>query len=254
MRLLSTVLVLLIPACGPKAEPFDDGSTGPGETGGASDGGATSPSTSTADPSDPTTPPTTGSDPTSATSASTTGGNPTTAGTVSTATTEPPDDSSSSADTGTTEDCQNFLNTCGLDLGDFDCDVFAQDCPIGQKCAAWANDGGTAWNATKCVPVARDPNQPGDPCTVEGSAVSGLDDCDLGAMCFFVDPDTNTGTCTQLCTGTEEAPVCPPTTACSLTNDDVLNLCLTACDLDMPACPMGQVCIPSGDAAVCVPG
>ncbi|MEX1364969.1 MAG: hypothetical protein AB1Z98_17710, partial [Nannocystaceae bacterium] len=31
------------------------------------------------------------------------------------------------------------------------CSLFAQDCPDGEKCMPWANDGGDAWNATICV-------------------------------------------------------------------------------------------------------
>src|SRR5690606_7229360 len=38
-----------------------------------------------------------------------------------------------------------------------ECDVFAQDCPPGEKCTFWADDGGSSWNALKCVPVVDDP-------------------------------------------------------------------------------------------------
>ena len=39
----------------------------------------------------------------------------------------------------------------------FECDLFEQDCPPGEKCMPWANDGGGAWNATRCSPVADNP-------------------------------------------------------------------------------------------------
>jgi hypothetical protein len=66
----------------------------------------------------------------------------------------------------------------------YECDLWKQDCPPGEKCMPWANDGGGSWNATRCTPLAEDPRQPGEPCTVEGSGVSGRDDCDIRAMCW----------------------------------------------------------------------
>ena len=38
---------------------------------------------------------------------------------------------------------------CPPDGGDefFECDLFAQDCPAGEKCMPWANDGTEVWNA-----------------------------------------------------------------------------------------------------------
>ncbi len=128
--------------------------------------------------------------------------------------------------------------------GTKECDIFAQDCGPGEKCNAWADNGGSAWNATKCVPVSADPDQIGEPCTVDGSNVSGIDSCAKGAMCWSVD-DQNQGVCVELCTCSEENPVCTtPGTKCSIFNDAVLVLCLPTCDpLDPGACPAGEVCI-----------
>ena len=61
-----------------------------------------------------------------------------------------------------------------------ECDIWAQDCPDGEKCMPWANDGGNSWNATRCSPLDPNPGQPGDACTVEGCGVSGIDNCDIG--------------------------------------------------------------------------
>ena len=135
-----------------------------------------------------------------------------------------------------------------------ECDVWAQDCPLGQKCSAYAVGGGTSWNATKCVPVARDPKQPGEPCMVEGSGVSGIDDCDLGALCWDVDVE-NVGTCVALCKGAPDAPSCDdPATSCAIVNDGVLNLCLPTCDPLAQDCPMSDnVCIGHGPGFLCVP-
>ena len=60
-----------------------------------------------------------------------------------------------------------------LDAARNDCDVWAQDCPPGQKCSAWADGGGGAWNATRCVEITGD-GAPGEPCTTIGGGVSGL--------------------------------------------------------------------------------
>jgi hypothetical protein len=135
-----------------------------------------------------------------------------------------------------------------------ECDPYAQDCAAGEKCMPWANDGGSAWNATKCSPLDPNPGQPGDPCTVEGSGVSGIDTCDVATMCWDVDPETNMGTCVAFCTGTAADPMCEdPMTICSISNDGVLNLCLPSCDPLLQACPEGQACYPILEEFACFP-
>ncbi len=132
------------------------------------------------------------------------------------------------------------------DAGDVvECDLWAQDCPEGEKCNAWADDGGSSWNAAKCVPVDLEPDKIGEPCTVEGSGVSGLDSCALGAMCWDAGDD-NMGTCVELCTCSPNNPICTTTnTACTIINNGVLILCLPVCDpLDgVDACADGDLCI-----------
>ncbi len=135
-----------------------------------------------------------------------------------------------------------------------ECSVWDQDCDEGEKCSAWANDGGNSWNATKCVPLSGTPAQAGDPCTVEGSGVSGVDTCDVSSMCWDVDPQTNEGTCVAFCTGSENAPVCnDPTASCSIANEGVLILCLPSCDPLIQNCAEGQACYPIDNAFVCAP-
>ena len=80
-----------------------------------------------------------------------------------------------------------------------ECDIEAQDCPEGEKCMPWANDGGDEWNGTRCSPIAKDPGPLGGPCLAEGSGTSGIDDCDLGLVCWQVDPKTNQGVCHAMC-------------------------------------------------------
>ena len=135
-----------------------------------------------------------------------------------------------------------------------ECDPWAQDCPRGEKCMPWANMRGSTWNATRCSPIDPMPGQPGDPCTVEGSDVSGIDDCALGAMCWDVDTETLTGVCVPLCMGSANAPVCEdPGNACILGNGGVLNVCLPLCDPLLQPCPMGQACYPISAGFVCGP-
>ena len=137
------------------------------------------------------------------------------------------------------------------DGGGATCDVFAQDCPDGQKCTAWASDGGSSWNATKCVPVTGD-KVPGDECTTEGGGVSGNDNCEKGAMCWDVGEE-NIGICVELCKGNEEAPTCGQQGfVCSIANEGVLNLCLPGCDPLLQDCAGDDVCIPVNDAFSCV--
>jgi hypothetical protein len=151
-----------------------------------------------------------------------------------------------------------FYAGCPPDGGDSwgECDIFAQDCPVGEKCNPWANDGGGTWNAARCVPVANDPDAAGEPCTVEGSATSGIDSCAEATMCFHVDPATNTGTCVALCSGSLQDPQCiAPEAACLVANDGVLALCLDTCDPLAPACAEGEGCHPSplSDRFFCLP-
>ncbi len=137
----------------------------------------------------------------------------------------------------------NFIVT--PDGGTSECSNWDQDCPEGQKCMPWNNNGGTAWNATKCVPVNEAKGQVGDECTTEGGAVSGLDTCDLGIMCWDVKPDTMKGTCVAQCKGSQEAPECSADTTCFVSNDGVLNLCLPACDPLAQDCASENLCIPN---------
>ena len=134
-----------------------------------------------------------------------------------------------------------------------ECNQWVQDCPEGEKCMPWANDGGSAWNSTRCSPLADDPGQIGDDCTVDGSGVSGLDDCDVGSMCYYVDPETNMGQCVGMCFGSPEAPLCDPGFACSNSNNGVLTLCRPTCDPLLQDCS-NAACLPAAgsDQFVCI--
>lgn len=214
------VCPLLVIACGPVVLAGDDSSTGVIDTTSNSAGPSTSSDT----------PPTT------------------TIGTTSSA------DTSATATSGVDPDT-------GLDSADFlieydvarpiECDLWNDDCPRGEKCMPWANDGGNAWNSTRCSPVDEDPHEVGEPCTVEESPVSGIDDCVANAMCWNVDTETNMGTCVGFCTGSRAQPLCPDGSSCSLTGDGVLILCIPTCNPLASDCPDGQGCYPyiSGEFA-----
>lgn len=127
------------------------------------------------------------------------------------------------------------------------CDVWLQDCPEGQKCAAYADDGSEHWNSTRCVPVVQNAAQPGEPCTIEDGVASGVDNCDKGSFCWYMDYTTLQGTCVAACTGSAEAPSCPDQRHCDISNSGTLLLCLETCDPLVPSCPDGQLCFSSGE-------
>jgi hypothetical protein len=138
--------------------------------------------------------------------------------------------------------------------GEAECDIWQQDCPAGEKCMPWANNGGNSWNATRCTDVDASPGQVGDECMVEGSGVTGIDDCDVGAMCYYVDPDTNTGTCVGMCQGSQDAPMCDDGFLCSISNNGVLILCRRECDPLLQDCMGSAACLPANgtDGFVCI--
>ncbi|MBV1861582.1 MAG: ribulose phosphate epimerase [Nannocystaceae bacterium] len=168
-------------------------------------------------------------------------------------------DTTDGSDTDTSDTSDSGISTGFITDPDgggvsIECSVWEQDCGEAEKCAPWANDGGSAWNATRCVPIDATPDEPGDPCSVEGSGVSGIDSCNVSSMCWDVDGETNEGTCIAFCTGSENAPLCDnPDTSCSIANEGVLTLCLPICDPLTQDCAEGQACYPIDNSFVCAP-
>lgn len=135
-----------------------------------------------------------------------------------------------------------------------ECDYLDQDCPRGERCVPWANDGGNAWNANRCAPLYRDAVPPGGVCTMEGSPVSGISDCALGSMCWAVDPVTLQGVCVASCVPDLDA--CPPPSQCAALNDGSFTLCLSACHpLDPAGCVDDEACrfVPEVGGFRCLP-
>lgn len=133
------------------------------------------------------------------------------------------------------------------------CDIWSQDCPDGEKCVPWSDDGIT-WNTWRCSPIVEEPDAVGEPCIAEGSGFSGIDTCDFGALCWEVDPETVEGTCVAQCTGPEDLPTCPGTgTTCVVANDGVLALCLPSCDPLLQDCDPGHACYAGEGGFACLP-
>ena len=119
------------------------------------------------------------------------------------------------------------------------CDVWAQDCPAGEKCGAEGpppiNSGSIA-----CAPIVPGPAQLGEPCQVLVEGHLGPDTCDIGLYCNDVDPVTQQGTCRSLCTGDINDPTCPTGQVCVNT---ALPMCLDACDPRLDTCPGDAGCL-----------
>lgn len=216
----------LLTACTLRPPPGDSGETGTAGTAG------------------------TGTDPTaSATDAPTTG-------TPTTTTTPPATTTTTDASTG----LENTVEACGIAGCDTfgttgavpsDCPGLKQlhpDCPGGFKCTIEGSIG-----ATQCAPILPRPKQLNEPCSVTGDTFSGLDDCDLGLLCWDVD-DQGHGTCIGLCNsddGGATITCADPTARCELCQSCEVGLCIAACNPLLHECGPGEVCIPDPDAFFC---
>jgi hypothetical protein len=124
-----------------------------------------------------------------------------------------------------------------------ECNLWDQDCPPGAKCVPFDSAMTGVVDKTRCVEIAESPGKAGDPCVAEGGVV-GLDDCELGLLCWLLDGEGH-GTCTPMCEGNPDAPVCAEGLVCDISTGGLLPLCLTTCNPLSPSCPSGQICIPS---------
>ncbi len=232
----------VLSACGPAVSDTGDTTDASSTSTGAVGSSSEDPTAATTVPP----PGTTTTDPAATTSGGTSIGDTTTGG------------DSTTLDDDTFDSCGGFYGGCPTDIGDvsYECDVFMQDCAKGEKCMPWANDGGDIWNASRCTPIDPAPVPPGEPCTVGGSPSSGIDSCVLGAMCFHVDPETNLGVCIEMCSNSEEAPVCLEGT-CVAQFEGAVPLCFETCDPEAMTCADGEACEPVADETldtdVCVP-
>ncbi len=156
-------------------------------------------------------------------------------------------------DDGSASEVGSFVDD--PDLGaDFECDLLTQNCPAGFKCLPWSDDGGGGWTATRCSPIADNPGSVGDPCMVVEAVNSGVDDCDVGLQCWFVDDRTLQGECVAMCTGNYSWLICEdPGAFCTVSGDGLIALCLPLCDPLTQDCPEGQGCYAIQEAFGCAP-
>ncbi len=139
------------------------------------------------------------------------------------------------------------------------CNLFLQDCPEGQKCSAYSEDGSIFPNGTRCVPVSPNSVGPGEECTVEGKFGDGIDNCAKGSLCLDIEND-GMATCVAYCTGDMDNPKCPlaESQKCSFLFEPTVPLCFTACDPLIQNCGSGEACVPNEAALgapffVCMP-
>jgi len=131
--------------------------------------------------------------------------------------------------------------------GTSECDPFQQDCPEGEKCVAYASEGGT-WDANKCVPISGNAST-GEACTY-GGRVEASDDCDGDNYCFNV--VDGVGVCTAFCEGNADVPVCDPGFECLTNNDGSINLCMQTCDPLAQDCPDPLTCTWADNMFMCI--
>jgi hypothetical protein len=127
-----------------------------------------------------------------------------------------------------------------------ECSTADNDCPDGEKCMPWANDGGSEWNASRCAPLAPDPGAIGDACSFEGSQWSSVDDCETGAICVG-NGEVGAGRCIELCAGGCDT----PGTVCI--GEDPFGMCFVPCDPFAPVCAVDEVCVGFGAGTYCMP-
>ncbi|MCA9660861.1 MAG: hypothetical protein KC486_21135 [Myxococcales bacterium] len=160
--------------------------------------------------------------------------------------------STSDSSAASTDDC-NFVCEPDLPPGPpgQGCDPFnpLDDCPEGHKCSYWGMENHGNWENTACVPITGD-GKDGDPCKVADYPTSGADDCAPGFFCWDFD-ERGVGTCTTMCTGSQEAWMCPD--GFSIVGGRLICLCEPSCD------PLGDDCEPDelctygySDAFLCI--
>lgn len=141
------------------------------------------------------------------------------------------------------ECCRNFQ-------GPLECDLFTQDCDVGEKCIPFPYSGSNLLDGTRCVPLRTTPKQIGDSCAFDGYGEDITDECEAGAMCW-TDSSGELG-CVPLCGGTSHEPACADGRSCVQTDDDSMALCYPSCDPLLQNCADGHGCYYWQSAFVCL--
>lgn len=123
------------------------------------------------------------------------------------------------------------------------CSLLEQDCPEGEKCVAWNENGGIFPDGVKCVPQPPGADEIGDECLTMGGFGSGEDTCVAGALCLDLDDD-GMATCVAYCSGTspEDAFCQQPNHTCVELFEPVVPLCFEKCNPLLQDCPDGEGC------------
>ncbi len=133
-----------------------------------------------------------------------------------------------SSTTASTSDSGCLFMECDADMPPSvdECSLWMQDCPKGQKCMSYSNDGGAAYTATKCFPVDLNPDMVGEECIAYDNGADGLDSCGEGTMCWILDWESIEGLCAPFCTGAVDDPGCAPGTECYVNGSGFGVVCL----------------------------
>lgn len=186
----------------------------------------------------------------SSTSVSTSGATHSSSSTTSSTTAS--DDAITSADTSTStsDDTSSsggsFIQTPDALCSVSQCDVWAQDCGDGEKCVPYSSTGDGTFGGcsdSRCSELDPDPRAVGETCTIADGPWSGVDDCDISAFCWNVDPDTNQGVCVAMCAGSEANPACEDEAlSCFQYAGTSVIACVPSCDALAPECPPAMTC------------
>ena len=129
------------------------------------------------------------------------------------------------------------------------CDPWQPDCPPGERCIWYANDGENFWSATRCEPIMEHPAGLNEPCSVVGDEYSGIDNCDIGLVCLGT--DGNQKHCAAHCTGALEAPTCADGYFC-VVHDPGFSWCVESCNPLQQDCALdSHVCVFDGASFFC---
>ncbi|GEM_PF-1082912 len=123
------------------------------------------------------------------------------------------------------------------------CDVWQQDCSVGDKCMPVDTDLDGYPDDNQCVPIEANPKDVGEPCTQ--SHGGRFDDCREGAECMALTQpcgEPSEGTCVALCQGSPSAPECGAGEVCALWNSGTEPWCTDRCDILVQDCPEDWMC------------
>lgn len=148
----------------------------------------------------------------------------------------------SATSTGSTGDATTFLFIMVPDHPDSWCDVFAQDCPAGQKCSFISDRPHFNGDVEqRCVPLAPNPAGPDELCHFNDPGV-GIDDCALGSFCMPYNSDgAGASVCVEICGGDLNHPTCPEKHSCVIPEGGLV-WCAFQCDALAQDCHAGLAC------------